>query len=69
MCVDYRKLNFITTNDHYPLPNIKQLIANLGQDSSYIATLDLTKGYHQVCVKKDQIEKNAFITPYGKYEY
>ena len=29
---------------------------------------DLTKGY-QVPVKKDQIEKTAFITPYGKYQY
>ena len=68
MCVEYRKLNSITTNDPYPLPNIEQLIANLG-NSSYITTLDLTKGYHQVPVKKDQIEKTAFITPYGKYEY
>ena len=68
MCVEYRKLNSITTNDPYPLPNIEQLIANLG-NSSYITTLDLTKGYHQVPVKKDQIEKTTFITPYGKYEY
>ena len=65
MCVDYRKLNSITTNVPYPHPNIEQLIANLG-NSSYITTFDLTKGY-QVLVKKDQIEKTAFITPYGKY--
>ena len=68
MCVDYRKFNSISTNNPYPLPNIEQLIANLG-NSSYISTLDLTKGYHQVPVKKDQIEKTACITPYGKYEY
>ena len=65
MCVDYRKLNSITTNVPYPHPNIEQLIANVG-NSSYITTFDLTKGY-QVPVKKDQIEKTAFITPYGKY--
>ena len=68
MCVDYRKSNSIVTNDPYPLSNIEQLIANLG-NSSYITTLDPTKGYHQVPVKKEQIEKTAFITPYGKYEY
>ena len=67
MCC-YRKLNSITTNNPYPFPNIEQLIDNLG-NSSYITTLDLTKGYHQVPVKNNQIEKTAFITPYGKYEY
>ena len=68
MCVDYRKLNAVTVNDPYPLPNIEQLIANLGS-SCYITTLDLTKGYHQVPVRKEHMEKTAFITPYGKYEY
>ena len=68
MCVDYRKLNSVTINDPYPLQNIEQLIANL-RNSRYITTLDLTKGYLQVPVKRDQIKKTAFITPYGKYEY
>ena len=64
MCVDYRKLNAVTVNDPYPLPNIEQLIANLGS-SRYITTLDLTKGYHQVPVGREHIEKTAFIMPYG----
>ena len=33
MCVVSRKLNSITTNVLYPLPNIEQLIANLGNSS------------------------------------
>ena len=68
MCVDYRKLNKITVNDPYPLPNIEKLIANLGI-SLYITTLDLTKGYYQVPVKLDHCEKMAFIIPYRKYEF
>ena len=68
MCVDYRKLNAVTVHDPYPLPNIEQLIANLGS-SRYITTLDLTKGYHQVLVGREHIKKAAFIMPYGKYEY
>ena len=43
MCVDYRKLNKVTINDPYPLPNIEDLIANIGS-SKFITTLDLTKG-------------------------
>ena len=68
MCVDYRKLNSVTVNDPYPLLNIEQLIANLGS-SRYITMLDLTKGYHQVPVRPEHIEKTAFVNPYGKHEY
>ena len=68
MCVDYWKLNVITVYDPYPLPNIEQSIANL-RISRYITTLDLTKGYHQVPVNHEHVEKTAFVTPYGKYEY
>ena len=39
MCGDYRKLNNVTTNDPYPLPNIEELIANIGP-SKFISTLD-----------------------------
>ena len=31
--------------------------------------LDLTKGYHQVPVTPEHIEKMAFVMPYSKYEY
>ena len=68
MRVDYRKLNKVTVNDPYPLPNIEELIANLGS-SRFITTLDLTKGYYQVPVTPKHQEKTAFVTPYGKYEF
>ena len=68
MCVDYRKLNKVTVNNPYPLPNIEELIANLGS-SRFITTLDLTKGYYQVPVTPKHQEKTAFVTPYGKYEF
>ena len=68
MCVDYRKLNKVTINEPYPLPNIEDLIANIGS-SKFITTLDLTKGYYQVPVNPQHREKTAFVTPYGKYEF
>ena len=68
MCVDYRKLNNVTTNDPYPLPIIEQLIANIGP-SKFISTLDLTTGYYQVPVNPKHCEKTAFVTPYDKYEF
>ena len=68
ICVDSQKLNVVTVNDPYPLPNIEQLIANQGS-SRYITILDLTKEYHQVPVNHEHVKKTAFVTPYGKYEY
>ena len=67
MCVD-RQLNKVTINDPYPLPNIDDLISNLGE-SKYITTLDLTKGYYHVPVHRKDRMKTAFITPYEKYEF
>ena len=68
MCVDYRKLSKVTINDPYPLPNIKDLIANIGS-SKFITTLDLMKGYYLVPVNPQHREKTAFVTPYRKYEF
>ena len=68
MFVDYRKLNKVTINDQYPLPNIEDLIANIGS-SKFITTLNLMKGYYQVPGNLQHREKTAFVTPYGKYEF
>ena len=44
MCIDYRKLNEITTKDAYPLPRIGQTIDAL-QGAGYFSSLDLASGY------------------------
>ena len=68
MCVDYRKLNALTTGDPYPLPHIEDLINDIGR-AKYITTLDLTKGYYQVPMGEDSREKTSFVTTYGKYQF
>ena len=68
MCIDYRRLNKVTVNDPYPLPNMDNLISNLGA-SKYITTLDLTKRYFQAPVHIKDREKTVFIMLYGKYEF
>lgn len=66
--VDYRRLNQITIDDKYPIPNIDSILDKLGK-SQYFSTLDLAKGYHQILVAEKDIEKTAFVTPVGLYEY
>lgn len=68
MVIDYRKLNERTKSDKFPLPNIEELFSKL-QGNQYFSTLDLTSGYHQILMSTDSIEKTAFSTPNGHYEF
>ena len=69
MCIDYRKLNEITTKDAYPLPRIGQTIDAL-QGAGYFSSLDLASGYWQVPVAEKDRHKTAFCTPEGGlYEF
>ena len=67
-CVDYRKLNAVTRKDSYPLPRIDDALDALA-GAKYFTTLDLQSGYHQVAMDSDSIEKTAFISHAGLYEY
>lgn len=66
--VDYRKLNEKTINDKYPLPNITDLLDKLGR-CQYFTTLDLASGFHQIEMEDEDIQKTAFNTEHGHYEY
>lgn len=63
-----RKLNDITVGDAYPLPNITDILDQLGK-CKYFSTLDLASGFHQILVHDEDREKTAFSTPFGHYEY
>lgn len=66
--IDYRKLNDVTVGDAYPLPNITDILDQLGH-SKYFTTLDLANGFHQIKLDQEDIPKTAFSTPQGLYEY
>jgi hypothetical protein len=68
MCVDYRALNKLTVKDRYPLPHTDELTDRLSK-AQCLTKLDLRAGYHQVRIADNDIDKTAFITRYGLYEY
>lgn len=68
MVIDYRRLNENTKSDKFPLPNIEELFSKL-QGNKYFTTLDLTSGYHQIRMDPNSIEKTAFSTADGHYEF
>ena len=66
--VDFRKLNELTIGDSFPLPNITDILDQLG-NAKYFTTLDLASGYHQIPMAERDKDKTAFSTPYGHYEF
>lgn len=68
MCVDYRRLNAITKKDAYPIPRIDQLIEVL-QGATFFTKLDLAAAFNQIPVAEEDVEKTAFTTRYGQFEF
>lgn len=68
LCVDFRELNSNTLRDHYPLPLISDQIDQLANGHFY-TSLDMAAGFHQIPIAETSIEKTAFVTPDGQYEY
>lgn len=68
LVIDYRNLNLITIADKFPIPNIDEILDKMGK-AMYFTTLDLAKGFMQIEVHPDDIQKTAFSTSSGHYEY
>ena len=68
MCVDYRALNKVTVHNRYPLSRIDELLDRL-QVSRFFTNIDLKSGYHQIRMHPDSIQKTAFRSWYGHFEF
>ena len=68
LCVDYRQLNKLTIRNKYPLPRIDDLLDQL-KGAGLFSKIDLRLGYHQILVRPEDVQKTAFRSRYGHYEY
>ena len=67
MCVDYCALNkLLKMKNNYPLPHMDELLDILG-GAKVFSKIEFQKGYHQICIAQEDVEKTAFHTRYGYF--
>ena len=68
VCIDYKKLNTATKNDHYPLPFNDQMLDRLVGHPHY-CFLDGYYGYNQIAIAFEDQEKTTLTCPYGTFAF
>ncbi|KAK3280982.1 hypothetical protein CYMTET_11205 [Cymbomonas tetramitiformis] len=68
MVVDYRSLDSLTVKDRYPLPDIQALFDAM-HGAKYFSSFNAVDGFWQMTMDPEDVEKTAFTSPYGSYEW
>ena len=50
------------------MPKVEDIFSQLN-GANYFSMLDLRAGYHHIPLDEESIPRNAFTSPFGKYEY
>ena len=67
-CVDYRKLNAATIPDEFPIPRQSDILASLS-GAQVLSSLDALSGFTQLELAEEDIEKTAFRTHRGLFQF
>ncbi|MBW0488334.1 hypothetical protein O181_028049 [Austropuccinia psidii MF-1] len=68
LCVEYHKVNAVTSKNRYPFPPMNQLLT-LFNGSTIFSKIDLHGSYNLLRIKEGDKHLTAFKTKYGSYEY
>jgi hypothetical protein len=67
-CVDYRHLNALTVEFKYLVSIIDELLDEL-HGASWLSSLDLRAGFHQILLKPGEEYKTTFQTHLGHFDF
>ena len=67
-CVDYSRLNSVTTKDAFPIPRIHDCLDAVAGPVMF-STMDITAAYNQIPVPKKDVQKTAFCCRFGLMEF
>ena len=67
-CVNYRRVNAVSKQDAFPIPDIRDALDSL-RDMKYYATIDLLSGYWQLGMTDQAKERSAFCTRRGLFHF
>jgi hypothetical protein len=67
LVIDYRKVNEKKVGDAYPLPDVTEILDQLGQ-SKYFSCIDMVMGYYQIELAEQDRAITAFSTKEGHWE-
>ncbi|RDB19205.1 Retrovirus-related Pol polyprotein from transposon opus [Hypsizygus marmoreus] len=67
-CVDYRKLNAATIPDEFPIPRQSEILSSLS-GAQVLSSLDALAGFTQLEMSPEDIEKTAFRTHRGLFQF
>jgi hypothetical protein len=66
--VDFRILNKVTLNEFHPLPNITEILDQLGECQLF-SVIDLTSEFYQIPLAESSRELTAFSTNQGHWHF
>ena len=67
-CIDYRKLNAVTTLDEFPIPRQSEILQSLS-GAQVLSSLDALSGFTQLELDPEDVEKTAFWTHRGLFQF
>ena len=67
-CIDYRKLNAVTTPDEFPIPRQLEILSSLS-GAQVLSSLDALSGFTQLELDPEDVEKTAFRTHRGLFQF
>lgn len=68
VCLDPRPLNQGIMREHFPIPTIEDLTANLAGKKVF-SVMDLEAGFWHIVLEEKSAELTTFMTPFGRYKF